>query len=191
MNADEPWPKTPWSCQLRMSVQFVQNDTVAIQHQAIDANTFEHDRSATRPVNRTPESLGKSVGNSDRIPLPTGARQLMVVLVARPTGNICRLRVSSRQSDGLRRQYEKYKTLRIGGAWRSRWMVRVRVSAGRGAAGFPSGRLTAIPVGNPTTQGAQGSYFLKDSKTGACWLVIRSRDDISTALATAPRESCE
>jgi hypothetical protein len=36
-----------------------------------------------------------------------------------------------------------------------------------------------------------GSYFLKDSKTGACWLVIRSRDDINAALATAPRESCQ
>jgi hypothetical protein len=56
----------------------------------------------------------------------------------------------------------------------------------------PSARnLTATQVGNPTTPGAQGSYFLKDSKTGACWLVIRSRDDISAALATAPRESCE
>jgi hypothetical protein len=55
----------------------------------------------------------------------------------------------------------------------------------------PSGRsLTAIQVGNPG-QGTQGSYFLQDSKTGACWLLIRSRDDASAALATAPRESCE
>lgn len=65
-------------------------------------------------------------------------------------------------------------------------------SLGAEAQQVPSGRrLTEIPVGNPTTPGAQGSYFLKDSKTGACWLVIRSRDDMSAALATAPRESCE
>jgi hypothetical protein len=64
-------------------------------------------------------------------------------------------------------------------------------SLGAEAQQVPSGRLTAIPVRNPTTPGAQGSYFLKDSKTGACWLVIRSRDDINAALATAPRESCQ
>jgi hypothetical protein len=52
-----------------------------------------------------------------------------------------------------------------------------------------SGRsLTAIQVGSPT---GGGSYFLLDRKTGGCWLVIRSRDDMSAALATAPRESCE
>lgn len=65
-------------------------------------------------------------------------------------------------------------------------------SLGAEAQQVPSGpRLTAIPVANPTTAGAQGSYFLKDTKTGACWLMIRSRDDASAALATAPRESCE
>jgi hypothetical protein len=56
----------------------------------------------------------------------------------------------------------------------------------------PNGRgLTAIPVVNPATPGAQGSYFLQDGKTGACWLMVRSRDDISAALAPAPRESCQ
>jgi hypothetical protein len=65
-------------------------------------------------------------------------------------------------------------------------------SLGAEAQLVPSSRsLTAIPVGNPATPGAQGSYFLLDSKTGACWLMIRSRDDISAALAPAPRESCE
>jgi hypothetical protein len=65
-------------------------------------------------------------------------------------------------------------------------------SLGAEAQQVPSGRsLTATPVGNPTTPGAQASYFLKDSKTGACWLMIRSRDDMSAALAPAPRESCE
>jgi hypothetical protein len=55
-----------------------------------------------------------------------------------------------------------------------------------------SGRsLTAIQVGNPATPGAQVSYFLQDNKTGACWLMVRSRDDISAALAPAPRESCQ
>jgi len=65
-------------------------------------------------------------------------------------------------------------------------------SLGAEAQQVPSGRrLTAIPVGNPTTPGAQGSYFLRDNKTGACWLMVRSRDDISAAVATAPRESCQ
>ena len=65
-------------------------------------------------------------------------------------------------------------------------------SVGVEAKQVPSGRsLTAIQVGNPTTPGAQSSYFIRDSKTGACWLMIRSRDDMSAALASAPRESCE
>jgi hypothetical protein len=55
----------------------------------------------------------------------------------------------------------------------------------------PSDRLIAIQVGNPSTPGAQASYFLQDSKTGACWLTIRSRDDTSALLAPAPRESCQ
>ena len=63
-------------------------------------------------------------------------------------------------------------------------------SLGAEAQQVPSGRrLTAIPVGNPAIPGA--SYFLQDSTTGACWLMVRSRDDISAALAPAPRESCE
>ena len=56
----------------------------------------------------------------------------------------------------------------------------------------PRGRsLTAVQVGNPAVPGAEGSYFLRDSKTGACWLMIRSRDDIGAALASAPPEACE
>ena len=62
-------------------------------------------------------------------------------------------------------------------------------SLGAEAQQVPSGRdLTVIQIQG--TQGS-GSYFLQDSKTGACWLVIRSRDDVSGALATAPRESCQ
>lgn len=65
-------------------------------------------------------------------------------------------------------------------------------SLGAAAQQVPDRRsLTAIQVGNPTTPGAQGSYFLLDGKTGACWLMIRSRDDLSAALAPAPRESCQ
>jgi hypothetical protein len=33
--------------------------------------------------------------------------------------------------------------------------------------------------------------FIKDTKTGACWLAVRSRDDVSAALAPAPAASCE
>ena len=49
----------------------------------------------------------------------------------------------------------------------------------------PNGRgLTAIPVVNPATPGAQGSYFLQDGKTGACWLTIRTpRGDVSVRAA--------
>ena len=64
-------------------------------------------------------------------------------------------------------------------------------SLGAHAQQVPNGRsLTPIEVRNPTP-GAQISYFLHDSKTGACWLMVRSRDDMNAALASAPRESCE
>jgi hypothetical protein len=53
----------------------------------------------------------------------------------------------------------------------------------------PSGRrLTAIQVGSATTPAAS---FLQDSKTAACWLMIRARGDMSMVLAPAPREACE
>ena len=65
-------------------------------------------------------------------------------------------------------------------------------SLGASAQQVPNGRsVTAIEVRNLTTPGAQGSYFLQDGKTGACWLMVRSRDDMNGALAPAPRESCE
>ena len=50
-------------------------------------------------------------------------------------------------------------------------------------------RLIAIPAG--IIASGQVAYFLQDTKTGACWLGIRSRDDINAPLAPAPRESCE
>ena len=44
-------------------------------------------------------------------------------------------------------------------------------SLGAEAQQAPSGRrLTAKQVGSPATPGAQGSYFIQDSATGACWL---------------------
>jgi hypothetical protein len=65
-------------------------------------------------------------------------------------------------------------------------------SLGAEAQQVPSGggRLTAVHVGAISTLGAN-SYFLQDSKTGACWLMVRARDDVNGALAPAPRESCE
>jgi len=65
-------------------------------------------------------------------------------------------------------------------------------SLGALAQQVPNGRsLTSIAIAMQPTVGAQVSYFLQDSKTGACWLMVRSRDDVNAALAPAPRESCE
>jgi len=41
-----------------------------------------------------------------------------------------------------------------------------------------------------TTDGGS-AYFIKDAKTGACWLTIRFRDDSGGSLAPAPAASCE
>ena len=67
-------------------------------------------------------------------------------------------------------------------------------SASLGAEAQPEagGRsLTAIRVVIPVGTGVPNAYFLQDGKTGACWLMIRSRDDRTGALAPAPPESCE
>ena len=53
----------------------------------------------------------------------------------------------------------------------------------------PSPRLIMLPT-VPLSQGGPG-YFIKDTKTGACWLMIRSRDDMSGTMAPAPAASCE
>lgn len=50
-------------------------------------------------------------------------------------------------------------------------------------------RLTVFSIRNPGANTA--AYFLRDDKTGACWLVLRSRDDISASIAPAPPESCQ
>jgi hypothetical protein len=53
----------------------------------------------------------------------------------------------------------------------------------------PASRLITIPTLPPTKD--VYAYFIKDTKTGACWLTIRSRDDMSGALSPAPAASCE
>ena len=53
----------------------------------------------------------------------------------------------------------------------------------------PAGRL--IVVGTAKIEEGVVGGFLKDTKTGACWLSIRSRDDMTRALAPAPEESCQ
>ena len=50
-------------------------------------------------------------------------------------------------------------------------------------------RLIVIPAG--LIASGQSAYFLQDTRTGACWLGIQSRDDVNAPLAPAPRESCE
>jgi hypothetical protein len=35
------------------------------------------------------------------------------------------------------------------------------------------------------------AYFIKDTKTGACWLSVRFRDNSGGSLAPAPTVSCE
>lgn len=50
-------------------------------------------------------------------------------------------------------------------------------------------RLVVLQTAGAVEGGS--AYFIKDTKTGACWLTIRSRDDIGAALAPAPAASCE
>ncbi len=48
-----------------------------------------------------------------------------------------------------------------------------------------------VIVGNSrVTEGVVGD-FIKDMRTGACWLSIPSRDGMTMALAEAPAESCQ
>ncbi len=50
-------------------------------------------------------------------------------------------------------------------------------------------------VVSPATDSGRMSYavgdFIKDMRTGACWLSIPSRDGMTMALAPAPAESCQ
>lgn len=48
-----------------------------------------------------------------------------------------------------------------------------------------------ITLRNAGTTDGGSAYFIKDTKTGACWLTIRFRDDTGGSLAPAPMASCE
>jgi hypothetical protein len=67
--------------------------------------------------------------------------------------------------------------------------VSATLGAVRASQEAPPRRLAVLPVAGGVEGGT--SYFIKDTRTGACWLTIRSRDDISAALAPAPPASCE
>jgi hypothetical protein len=53
----------------------------------------------------------------------------------------------------------------------------------------PERRLIALRNAGPIEGGT--AYFIKDTKTGACWLTFRFRDDSGGSLAPAPAASCE
>ena len=61
--------------------------------------------------------------------------------------------------------------------------------AARWAQGAPPRRLMVV-AGSRVSEGVVGD-FIKDMRTGACWLSIPSRDDMTRALAPAPAESCQ
>lgn len=61
------------------------------------------------------------------------------------------------------------------------------LAAGR----MPQERPQRLVVTSAGGFGSGGADFIKDTKTGACWLMLRSRDDMSGALAPAPAASCE
>ena len=58
------------------------------------------------------------------------------------------------------------------------------------AQGRPQPRLVTVAGGVNSVE-QSNAYFIKDTKTGACWLMVRARDDNSGALAPAPQESCQ
>jgi hypothetical protein len=53
----------------------------------------------------------------------------------------------------------------------------------------PERRLISLRNAFPIEGGS--AYFIKDTKTGACWLTVRFRDDSGGSLAPAPAVSCE
>jgi|SoiMethySBSTD1v2_1073268.scaffolds.fasta_scaffold817651_2 hypothetical protein len=48
-----------------------------------------------------------------------------------------------------------------------------------------------ISLHNAGTIDSGSAYFIKDTKTGACWLTVRFRNDNGGSLAPAPSASCE
>jgi len=77
------------------------------------------------------------------------------------------------------------------------WVLLGVLIGGFAADSIGASRQNAVPprrligVGASVLPNEGQALFLKETKTGACWLTLRSRDDVSAALAPAPRESCE
>jgi len=69
------------------------------------------------------------------------------------------------------------------------WIGSGSLVAARWAQGTAPRRLMVVS-GGKLSEGVNGN-FIKDTMTGACWLSIPSRDDMSRALAPAPKESCQ
>ena len=69
------------------------------------------------------------------------------------------------------------------------WIGSGSLVAARWAQVVPVGRLEVV-AGARLKEGVHGN-FIKDTRTGACWLSVPSRDDRSMALAPAPAESCQ
>ena len=63
------------------------------------------------------------------------------------------------------------------------------LSARRPSQEQPSRRLVTLPA--LPLSGSVSGYFIRDAKTDACWLMIRSRDDLSGTMSPAPSASCE
>ena len=53
----------------------------------------------------------------------------------------------------------------------------------------PERRLIVLRSAGPMEYGT--AYFIKDAKTGACWLTVRFHNDSGGTLAPAPAASCE
>jgi hypothetical protein len=53
----------------------------------------------------------------------------------------------------------------------------------------PQRRLTFLRTAGPIEFG--NAYFIKDAKTGACWLSVTFHNDTGGTLAPAPTPSCE
>ena len=77
------------------------------------------------------------------------------------------------------------------------WVPLGVLIGGFAADSIGASRQNAVPprrligVGASVLPNEGQALFLKETKTGACWLTLRSRDDVSAALAPAPRGSCE
>ena len=69
------------------------------------------------------------------------------------------------------------------------WIGSGSLLAARWAQAVPGRRLMVVARAN-LSEGVNGN-FIKDTRTGACWLAVRSRDDRDMALAPAPLESCQ